>query len=235
MGYGFVTFAIMVIVGGIMRLLPERYCRAANWTVAREIRWTTLLVALIGLGNLLYSHALGFIALSWRGLVQFELYTVAIGLFPITLLVLLNEARLNRRFAASSAQINQDLHQTGELVPDEVQVSIPSENQSDNLQLPADAILLIQAADNYAEVITLPSHPPGRHLVRATLMATEAALSGHPQFLRCHKSYIVNLHHVKSVSGNAQGYKLHVPGIPAPVPVSRQRNQELRKAFVIGP
>ena len=55
----------------------------------------------------------------------------------------------------------------------------------------------------------------------------EKQLSDLPQFFRCHRTYLVNLDRVGHVSGNAQGYKLHLEGIDNLVPVSRSLNEEI--------
>jgi DNA-binding LytR/AlgR family response regulator len=55
----------------------------------------------------------------------------------------------------------------------------------------------------------------------------EEALAPYPQFFRCHRAYIVNLAAVEHVSGNAQGYKLHLKDVAELIPVSRNLNSVL--------
>jgi hypothetical protein len=52
---------------------------------------------------------------------------------------------------------------------------------------------------------------------------------GAPQFYRCHRTCLVNLYRVYKVSGNAQGYKLHVEGVEELSPVSRSLNEVIRE------
>ena len=49
----------------------------------------------------------------------------------------------------------------------------------------------------------------------------ESALSPYSNIIKTHRSFLVNLLHIHSVSGNAQGYKLHLSNFDEPVPVSR--------------
>jgi DNA-binding LytR/AlgR family response regulator len=53
-----------------------------------------------------------------------------------------------------------------------------------------------------------------------------------PKLFRCHRSFIVNLAQVKSVSGNAQGYRLHFSDPSITIPVSRTAGKELRGKLV---
>lgn len=235
LGYGLVSFGVMTAVGMGMHLLPRNYYTEKNWTVGREILWTMVNLALIGLGNILYSDALGLVDLSWQSLMYFELYTVAVGIFPVAASVLLNEARLHKRYARESAAISRDLHTRLPEPIAAVPVRIPAETQSGDLMLPADALLLVRAADNYVEVFFVENDQLRKVVLRSSLKAVESALATHPQFMRCHKGHIVNLQHIEGVSGNAQGYKLHLPRLDAPVPVSRQLNQTLRERLSIRP
>jgi DNA-binding LytR/AlgR family response regulator len=68
-----------------------------------------------------------------------------------------------------------------------------------------------------------------KKLLRNSLKAVTESLVEHPQLFRCHKSYLVNLLNVVHVSGNAQGYKLHLLNTDFRVPVSRQHNEEIKK------
>ena len=54
-----------------------------------------------------------------------------------------------------------------------------------------------------------------------------------PQFFRCHKSYLVNLHQVKHISGNAQGHKLHLFYGDELIPVSRKNNSIIKEKLEI--
>ncbi|MBP8849665.1 MAG: LytTR family transcriptional regulator DNA-binding domain-containing protein [Breznakibacter sp.] len=49
----------------------------------------------------------------------------------------------------------------------------------------------------------------------------EDFLAAYPEFIRCHRGYMVNLLNIKSVEGNSQGYRLGFNGTNTEVPVSR--------------
>ncbi|MFN9324033.1 MAG: TrmO family methyltransferase, partial [Flavobacteriales bacterium] len=86
--FGGTCTAVMLLLNvGMPHLLP-RWFDEARWTVARELSWTLLNVAAIGLANALLATALGLAPLSASTLGRFTLFTVLIGLFPIGLSVL---------------------------------------------------------------------------------------------------------------------------------------------------
>lgn len=68
-------------------------------------------------------------------------------------------------------------------------------------------------------------------MLRSTLRRMEDALASWPQFFRCHRTYLVNLDKVAHVSGNAQGYRLHLEGLDDTIPVSRNLNDIVDAKF----
>lgn len=238
LGYGAVCTAVMLLLNGVLpRFLPA-YFSEPRWTVGREITWTLVNVALIGLANLCYSAAIGLAVISWELLLRFEAYTVLIGLFPVTVAVLLNELRLTRRFREGSERVNAGMRPAGRgeeaapALPDppstqDALITIPSENGREDLTLPVDALLFIRSAGNYLEVHQAEGAGMLRKVLRGSLKRTEEQLAGQPRLLRCHKSHLVNLDRVVRVSGNAQGFHLHLDRGEQVIPVSRKLNDRL--------
>ena len=89
------------------------------------------------------------------------------------------------------------------------------------------SLLMIASADNYVTVNWLKENRLEKTMLRIPLKKVEEQLSPLPGLFRCHRSYLVNLGMVEKVSGNSQGYKLHLPHIDAPVPVARSVSRDL--------
>src|SRR5690349_15728762 len=70
LGYGAVTTAGMLATGFILRQAGRSHFKESRWTIGKQIGWSLLHIAVIGIGNLLYSHRLGFVSLTLQGLVQ---------------------------------------------------------------------------------------------------------------------------------------------------------------------
>lgn len=237
-GYGATCAAVMLFLNGLVASNLPQFFSERHWTVGREIAWTFLNVALIGLANLLYSMAIGFARFSWEMLLLYEGYTLLIGLFPVTVTILLTEARLSRRYQQGSERMNTGLpkpagtldeHQNAGAAPSVASsmITIPSENGREDLSMTAKDLLFIRSAANYLEVHQAGRTEMKRHVLRGSLKRAEEALADHPQLVRCHKSHLVNLDRVTKVSGNAQGYHLHLDQGEDTVPVSRKLNGRL--------
>lgn len=104
---------------------------------------------------------------------------------------------------------------------------LKGDNQNEQLALSTHDLLYIQAADNYVEVHWRNAEGLQKSLLRGSMRTFAEQLATYPAFFRCHKSYIVNRLHIEQLSGNAQGYKLHLRQLPQPIPVSRSLNAQL--------
>ncbi|MBC7446851.1 MAG: response regulator transcription factor [Hymenobacteraceae bacterium] len=212
--------------------LAPAWFRENRWTVARAALFLNLNIALIAGGNLLY--------LSWAAdtpLHQLQpgwmlAVTFLIGLFPAAGVTAATYIRQLRQHQAGAALINQPIVGAATEPLPAALVDAPlittltftPDNGKDSLTIPAAAVLYLEAADNYCTVVHgVPGAGPTRTLLRASLsrLAGQAAEQRGQQLARVHRSYLVNLSRVARVSGNAQGYRLHLLADVEPVPVGR--------------
>jgi DNA-binding LytR/AlgR family response regulator len=144
---------------------------------------------------------------------------------------------LYRRFAAEAQQASKDIHEGVEesLVtqagPAEAKavIRLRGDNQKEELTLAPDDLYMVTSADNYVKVQFREGDALKSAVLRSSLKKIEEQLVGHPAFYRCHRMYIVNLHLVNDVSGNAQGLRLHLFDLADAVPVSRSLTETVRK------
>jgi len=227
-GYGAVTTALMLLLNVLLMRFWTSFVQEKSWNVLKESFWTLLNILCITSGNLLYSAFLNLAPLNPASLLLFLFYTLAVGMFPVIIGILIQELMLRKRYEQQAHVLNQDIHSSEAEGSNPKQVLIPAENPKHTLSVEADAIVLISSAENYVEVYLLQQGKIQKHLIRNTLTAVATRLEEQsPVFFRCHKSHLVHVGHVLKVSGNAQGYKLHIQNIPDPVPVSRQFNKTL--------
>ena len=223
-GYGMIT--MLVLVGYHFVVLP--YFDDQKWTVGKEITAIILLMIVIGLFNYLYTasifHWSG--ALIW-GLLQFVAYTLAVGVIPVTILTLLKQNQLQRRHLNEAQQINAAIPQ--ESLPKSKSAMIHLEGDyNDDLTLDPNHILFIESIGNYIEVHFLAEGKILKKELRSTLTKAQKQLRPYDQFFKTHRAYLVNLQHIKHVSGNAQGLRLTLSEELKEVPVARSRIKEFR-------
>ncbi|GAB3041233.1 LytTR family DNA-binding domain-containing protein [Spirosoma pulveris] len=238
LGFGAVTFAITVFNFIILRRLFPRLYVEEQWTVGREIVALMVNILLIAVANRLY---LGWLlnaeessGMSWSGMI---LVTFLIGVFPVTGLVFVSYITQLKKYSQAAASLPVHVHNDvttlarnapASLAPAPVDatVTLLADNEKDTVTTDAADLLFIESSDNYCTVTYLRNNQVTKPLLRSSLSRLEKQIT-QPYIVRCHRSYIVNLDRVERVTGNAQGYKLHLLSGQFVVPVARQYNETL--------
>ena len=97
-----------------------------------------------------------------------------------------------------------------------------SENNTDNLNLLITDVVFIKSADNYVEVIFKEGGIFKKQLLRNTLKNIELQLKPYSNFIRCHRTCIINIHYIQKLNKNYNNHWLILKGYPEQIPVSRQ-------------
>lgn len=240
LGYGLVTFIVMTLFNVVTLFSFKNYFNETVWTTSKELFWMLLLISIIGISNTLYTMILGIGNFNFYSILYFEFYTLTIGFFPVSVSTLINYYRLKSGYEKNSEEINDQLthlqhnseeknsNVSNQIMSDE-KITFTAENGKDIFEFNVNAIQFIRSADNYIEVFySENNHKISNQLIRSTLKKCEMILEHYDQFFKCHKSYLVNLQKVKKVSGNAQGYKLHLENVDELIPVSRIHNDTIK-------
>lgn len=108
-----------------------------------------------------------------------------------------------------------------------------SDNKSDKIDLLPGDILLIRSAENYVEIIYKDSENYKQKMIRITLRNIEEQLRKYPEFVRCHRTCIINTKYILKLYSDYHGYRLKIMNYDQEVPVSRQYLLDVRKALGI--
>lgn len=215
--FGLATGAVMAISYFIVIPLFPDFFHEENWTVIKHICWVVVLLINIAIANTLLMYLLDLGGISLRALLVSFGQVTAVGIILTTIIVSLDYLR--------HFKTNQKEAKNISTYPDKKSglnktISLFSENEKEQLHLKTDELLYLTSADNYVEVVYQTGKKITQKLLRGTLQRAEEEID-HPGIIRCHRSYIVNLHQVVSVDGNAQGYELNLRGLDKSIPVSR--------------
>lgn len=221
--YGLIT-AVIMLLWWIIRLRSQHNKKDEQWTLGKEVLSIFLLISSIGLANWLYSSSLGLAQLNSRYLLNYMGMTFLIGIFPSIFIPLFNYILRLKQHSQRSLLVNQQLKVSPTPKYDrENLISLVAENGKDIFHYQHNQLYFISSADNYATIFHLSPEHSGikKSMIRSSLNRLEEQLS-QTSIKRCHRSYLVNLALVSCVSGNAQGYRLHLPGELESIPLSRK-------------
>lgn len=229
-GYGAITFVVVFLNAVLVEMIFKNWFKEKNWKVWKEILWSLWNILLIGTCNLLYSKWQAGFSLTFANFLLYQWITLVIGIIPVGLITLWNHNRLQKKNLEAAMELTKVINSEPTLKQEKQQmVTLAGENTKENIELDMDSLLFMEAADNYIEVVWLTNTQVHKKLLRNTLKNMEDQFGAESHIFRCHRSYLVNLRKVISVSGNSQGYKLHLSGTDELIPVSRSLNEIIRE------
>ncbi len=101
-------------------------------------------------------------------------------------------------------------------------IELISENESDNIRILVSEVVFIKSADNYVEVGFLEGGEFKKKMIRNTLKNLETQLKEFNNFVRTHRSSIVNMQYIDKLNKNFNTYWLTLDETKETIPVSRQ-------------
>jgi len=201
-----------------------------RWTVKKYILHTLWICFVISFVNTLIDK---FFICPTKPLFEIVIHTLIqvglTGIIPISIMALLFRSNLLQENLKSAIGANLELDKIQTLKKEASKnnnsVTIYSDT-SETLTFNLPELLFIEADDNYSTVFWKNGHGVEKKLLRANLKNIENQLNN-SFTIRCHRSYIVNVHAISAITGNTNGYKLQIRDSDFSIPVSRPKGKEL--------
>jgi hypothetical protein len=222
---------IVVIFLGLsinLLLIPAFLANAhlfRKWTVLKEIFWNIWIIFTIAAGYFIYFKLVGHFSFGFYVLVK----VLILSSIPVGILIPYNRNRLLRMHLQSALELNSYLKEKTNPLPKIIHLR--SDYDKDDLSIDANELLFIRSANNYIEVFWQDRKGSHSQLVRCTLKYAEEAAKDYPFIFKCHRTFIVNIHQIRRLEGNSQGYMLYVGEGQHPVSVSRKYIPQFKELF----
>lgn len=180
--------------------------------------------SLTGLTSLAFIFYLRYV-----GLGEISLYIVAKVVFicislPVTI-HLRNKIDLYQQRIKSLQQENQSFQNKLKRFYENDKnkfVELISENESENFQIQVSNIVFVKSADNYVEVGFQNEGEVKKKMIRNTLKNVESQLRKFNNFIRTHRTSLVNIDFIEKLNKNFNTYWLSLDNTNETIPVSRQ-------------
>jgi len=231
-GYGLITSFVVGHLNFVAPTLFPAFYEEKNWFVWKEILSILSSIILIAGFNLVYSYFLGFFEISFTNFFVFLGITISLGVFPVTISVLIKYYSALRQNQQDAQPLHDQLAKPNQLrAHHEGNLELRSSDDELVGIWPIDNIIRIEAAQNYVELYHLKSQELQRSLIRLPIKEVEAQAKKFPNLIRTHRSHMINLQHISEVSGNAQGLQVLLDYQKQAVPVSRSRIKTFQQEF----
>lgn len=202
-----------------------------KWTLGKDFFHLAIILLLVSLGNflvrdLIYTNTDN---VSFRYLWEEIRNTFLVGSLLLVIILPLNLERLIYRHLKGLKKLpiqKEDLREENTIL------RIKTPIREEVFELNINSFLYAKIDSNYLEIFYENHNGTQKRLTRLTLKEFEEQLGSFPFVCKVHRSYIVNLKAVASISGNAQGYVLRLKNVTQEtIPVSRSKIQEFNALY----
>ncbi len=228
--FGGVTFAVLYLNIVLLPKLLPTVLDPVHWTVKKYVLhtlWICLVIAFVNtiIDKLYVCPEKPLVDIAIHICIQVGLT----GIIPISIMSLLFRNNLLQENLKSAISANHELDKI-QTLKKEVSKTTNSvtifSDTSETLTFNLPELLFIEADDNYSTVYWKNGHGVEKKLLRVNLKNIETQLNN-SFTIRCHRSYIVNVHAISTITGNTNGYKLQIRDSDFSIPVSRPKGKEL--------
>lgn len=231
LGCAIITFLILVVFRIILPVSFTRRIRLESLKISNEVGLILLIWVFISTANIFYMRYVGKLELTiFTGL--------RIALFSAFPSVVLKLADVNmglrsqlKHSVQKSLRLGHDLS-LAEQVEQTPEVFL-SESQNDKLEVLPEYLMLIKSADNYVEIIYKDEEEMKQKLLRNTLKNIQQQLKKYPEFVRCHRTCIVNADYILNLTNSYKGHRLKLLHIDEELPVSRQYLLDIKEILAL--
>lgn len=190
----------------------------SSLSLTKLIFWSIWSICVIGLTNyLVYNYMGDWHDWSLSSALQFIMNISAVLIFPVL------GTFFYFRYKNLKLQYEEILTNTEKITDEDLMIVFQGEGNNDNLTLALKDFLYAQAQDNYVEIVYVAAKSIQKQLLRSSISKLIIQVE-QPLIVRSHRSYIVNLYHVRSTMGN-NNIRLNINHIQQPIPVSKTYQQ----------
>jgi hypothetical protein len=221
-GYAFIGFIISILNFYIIRrLLKQR----KSWLIKNEIIWFLLMILPV-------SFIIYLFTVSIAGDMPFNFkwfFTIGLHVFSTYLLISLLEFLYysNKGAGIVNEEIVKKYKQVSRALSNEVKKKeqlVALTLDSGSLQVNRNKILFIQSVGNYLEIILKEDdNAINKISKRGRIKQSENDLKNFPEFIRCHRAFIVNAKYICKVKGNSKNASIEIEFVSNKIPVSRAK------------
>ncbi|MCG8307015.1 MAG: LytTR family transcriptional regulator [Cytophagales bacterium] len=218
-GFGFITFFLLGMNLIFLPLIFPKFFQTGKWNIVRDMILNAWIWVLISTAYTFYARYVGLIEITAHSMFKILL----LGLAPVAILVVVNQNKILKLYLQNALELTKKLDfEDGDKNNEKVVITIESDNKSEILKVAKDHLALIKSANNYIEVFWKSEGGMHKKLIRNTLTNIENQLKPFPDFIRCHRTALINMSFIERKVGSAHALQIKLKGIEESVPVSRQ-------------
>ena len=228
-GFGAIVFTIMLLVGAVFLWIIDKSKNGDENIISSYLNGFIVL-ALCSVAFAFYLRYVGSVSISF-----YIMFKVVLScLVPPVVLKLYDIyqglIQQNKSLVSERKLIQKRIEKFEEDILNK-SIEFISETNNEKLTLLVSEVVFIQSANNYVEVAYLDGENVRKKLIRNTLRNIELQIRPYSNFIRCHRTCIVNIHYIEKLIQDYGNHWIKLKEYDVKIPVSRQYLLKIREAL----
>lgn len=229
-GYSVILYLIIVVVRVISSLIFELNREIDGDSIFPEYFNALVIFLLSAVAFAFYGYSAAGIGFSFTVAIR----TVILCLFPPVILSLYDNFRnlkkRNEELVTEKKNIQKQVEKFEEDILNKT-IDFTSDTNNESLSLTVNEVVYIKSSDNYVEIVYRDFDTFKKKLLRNTLKNIELQIRQYSNFIRCHRTCIVNVHFIERLHRSTGNQWLSIKGNDIKLPVSRQYLLSVQEAL----
>lgn len=224
-GFGIVAFVGMLIAKFVLPMVISNFYNDQQWTVERQIVHLSTTILVVGTLIMSYGNYFNIVAFTFINI----LTAIAIAVIPITITTFIQQNLFHNKFSTTAENINSSL---GSINPPESKQLFPVMvfgETGQKLSLIPNQLIYAETSKNSTDFYWQSLMGVEKTTIQTPLAKVEKEFSAHPQFVRLHRNFVINMRGIHKVEGNARGYRLRIARTKYEIPVSWKFHKKLEQ------
>jgi DNA-binding LytR/AlgR family response regulator len=220
-GFGLILFVSQVITQIIFQHHLINNKNDSDENVLLNAAYYFSMVAISSLAFVFYIRYVGHTLISFNMVIRVVVICLSV---PVTIHLknkLSSTHEKYKNLLHESRSMQDKLEQFSESYANKY-IELSSDNESDNFRIQISEIVFVKSADNYVEIGFRENDEVRKKMIRNTLKNVEHQLKEFNNFIRTHRSSIVNIQYIDRLNKNFNKYWLSLDETKETIPVSRQ-------------
>jgi len=224
-GFGIVAFFGMLISKFVLPMVLSNFYNDQLWTIARQVVHLSVTILVVGILIMAYSNYFNIVAFTFIDIIK----AVAVAIIPITIITFIQQNLFHNKFSTTAENINSNL---GSINPPNSKQLFPVMvfgEIGQKLSLIPNQLIYAETSKDSTDFYWQSLMGIEKTTVQTPLAQVEKELAAHPQFVRLHRKFVINMRGIHKVEGNARGYRLRIARTKHEIPVSWKFHKKLEQ------
>ncbi len=222
-GFGVVAFVGMLLTKFVLPQILKSFYDNQRWTIARQVIHLAVVILIIGALIVAYSN--------YFNITHFEfidvLRALAFGIIPAIIITFIQQKIFHTQFSLASDRINNRLKSINPPASKQLLPVLVFGESGQKFSLLPNQLIYAETSKDSTDFYWQNLMGVEKTTIQTPLANVEKELSAHPQFVRLHSNFVVNMRGIQKVEGNARGYQLSIARKSDDIPVSWKFHKKL--------